>query len=314
MFSTEQSLFQGDSMSDPLTVSIVSGTFNRLPFLRLTVENLRREAAGIPHELIVVDGGSADGTVEWLTRQKDIVSIIQHNRGQWRGRELERRSWGGFMNLGFKAARGKYILLVSDDCLLLPGALAAGVKQFEDLLAQGRKTGAVAFYWRDWPSQEKYVVGRTLGDRMFVNHGLFLRRAVAEVGWIDEERYAFYHADGDLALQLWHAGYEVSDCPAAYVEHFPHAFRDNPEQQEQDNARYLERWTGIFYDPAAPKPGGWTERAYADPAQTGRKFQSAHETVAARNPLRHPFRRLAKRLGRSLTNFGISESDECSRK
>jgi hypothetical protein len=44
----------------------------------------------------------------------------------------------------------------------------------------------MAFYWRNWPDQKEYYVGRTLGMKMMVNHGLFLRSAVEEVGWIDE--------------------------------------------------------------------------------------------------------------------------------
>ena len=48
-----------------------------------------------------------DATIRWLARQKDIVSIIQHNRGKWQGKPIERRSWGYFMNQGFKCARGK---------------------------------------------------------------------------------------------------------------------------------------------------------------------------------------------------------------
>src|SRR4051812_14880248 len=99
--------------------------------------------------MIVVDGGSTDGTLPWLIQQKDVISIVQHNRGEFRGRPIERRSWGYFMNLGFKATQGKYVLMLSDDCLLVPGAIDAGVQRFESLLAEGRKVGGVAFYFRN---------------------------------------------------------------------------------------------------------------------------------------------------------------------
>jgi hypothetical protein len=44
-----------------------------------------------PYELIVVDGFN-DGSIQWLIEQKDIITIIQHNSGEWRGKRLT-ESW-----------------------------------------------------------------------------------------------------------------------------------------------------------------------------------------------------------------------------
>lgn len=258
----------------PPTVSVVLGSYNRRPFLRRTIESIRDNGATVPMEIIVVDGGSDDGSVAWLTRQKDVVTIVQHNRGTFRGQPVERRSWGYFMNLGFKAAQGTYVLMVSDDCLLVPGAIDAGIRQFEQGLEAGRPIGAVAFYWRNWPDEREYRVGRTLGGRLFVNHGLYRRDALEAVGWIDEDRYRFYHADGDLCLKLWDAGYTVEDCPGAYVEHFTHANAavraSNLERQKADWAAYVERWRGRFE--ADHGQGDWITRDFHDPANTVDRF------------------------------------------
>jgi len=257
-------------------VSIVLGSYNRRAFLKATLESVRANGMDFPHEIIVVDGGSADGSLEYLMRQKDVITIIQYNRGVFRGRQIERRSWGYFMNLGFKAAQGKYICMISDDCLLLPGAIQNGVRLFEKRLSENCKIGALAFYWRNWPKQEKYWVGLTLGDKLFVNHGLYLRSAVEEVGWLEENRYHFYHADGDLCLKLWERGFEIIDGPESFVEHFAHANRkvrkSNGALQQADWVAYLERWTGIYYDPASKNIGRWLYRDYADPWQTVRSF------------------------------------------
>ena len=99
------------------------------------------------------------------------------------------------MNLGFKAATAPYICMLSDDCLVVPGAIRNGLERFE---REGDDVGAVAFYWRNWPEQERYWVGRTFGGTLFVNHGLFRREAMAAVGFADEEAFRFYHADADL--------------------------------------------------------------------------------------------------------------------
>ena len=91
-----------------------------------------------------------------------------------------------------------------------------------------------------------------------VNHGLFLRESLETVGWADEDRYIFYKADGDLCLKMWEAGYEVVDCPGAFVEHLRgrksrRSHSTNREVLVRDRAAYRERWDGIFWDPDGPE-------------------------------------------------------------
>ena len=258
-------------------VSVVLGTFERLDFLKLTIESLRTELANVQSEIIVVDGGSADGTIEWLTAQKDIVTIVQHNRGEWAGKTIERRSWGYFMNLAFKSAAGKFVCMVSDDCVLVPGCITNGVQEFESKLAAGEKVGALAFFWRNWPEMKRYWVGVTFGRKLFVNHGLYLREALEKIGFIDEGRYFFYHADGDLSLRIWDAGYTIVPASNSYLEHYSHANTtvraSNFERQKKDWDAYVDRWTGKFHDPASDFKGDWIEADYADPTNTGEKFR-----------------------------------------
>jgi len=262
-------------------VSIVLGTFNRLRFLKLTIDSIRRELQLSPfsHEIIVVDGGSTDGTLKWLTKQKDIISIVQHNRGEWRSRPIERRSWGYFMNLGFKCAQGKYVCMLSDDCLVVLGAIRKGIELFEERLATGEKVGAVAFYWRNWPEQKKYWVGLTLGNRMFVNHGLYLKDALEAVAYIDEETYFFYQADGDLCLKMWNKGYSCIESPDSYIEHYSHADLEikgsDREKQQKDSSAYLRKWDGIFYYPEANNTGGWITKEFVDNDFAAVKFKHA---------------------------------------
>ncbi len=262
------------------TVSVVLGTFERLEFLKLTIASVRAELENTPHEIIVIDGGSADGTMEWIVSQKDVITIIQHNRGEWNGAAIERRSWGYFMNLGFRTAAGKYICMISDDCLLVPGAITNGIRWFEERLAGGVRLGALAFYWRNWPDQDSYNVGLTLGKKLFVNHGTYLRSALEEVGFIDEETFRFYHGDGDLSLKLWQAGYVCEASPNSFVEHYTHANlrvrASNFERQKQDWSAYLDKWRGIFYDSSDTETGSWISVEHHDPFNTALLFRPLH--------------------------------------
>jgi GT2 family glycosyltransferase len=264
------------SNSEKTQVSVVLGSYNRKRLLKAAIQSIRNNGISVSYEIIAVDGGSTDGSLRWLRKQRDIITIVQHNQGSFHGKPIKRRSWGYFMNLGFKCAQGKFIVMISDDTLLLPGSVMNALKQYEDLTTQGRTIGAVAFYWREWPQEQEYKVGLTLHEKMFVNHGMFVRNALEDVGWIEEELYQFYHADADLCLKLWQKGYEVVDCPTAVVEHFRHSNRkvrrQNLHHEGADRSAYLDKWEGEFFDPEKHAPGKWIYYEYDDLSKTAKKF------------------------------------------
>lgn len=263
--------------------SVVIGSYNRGRLLQHAIESVRENATFARHEIIVIDGGSTDGSLNWLLEQKDIITIVQHNRGEFRGKPIERRSWGYFMNLGFKAAQGKYVFMLSDDCILLPGAIERGVAVFEERLARRKKVGGVAFYFRNWPGEHEYYVQRTLGGKLMVNHGLFLREALESVGWVDEDHYLFYKADGDLCLRLWQAGYEIIDAPGAFVEHYFDANEavrlQNNATLEQDKRTYAARWKRLALLSKANQNMGKISVSFDDPKRTAElKFGAVEST------------------------------------
>jgi glycosyltransferase involved in cell wall biosynthesis len=264
-------------------VSVVLGSYNRKHFLKMTIQSLRRELSDVPfpYEIIVVDGGSSDGSLNWLIKQKDIITITQHNHGVWNGEKIPRRSWGYFMNLGFKSAQGKYICMVSDDCLIVPDAIKNGYTLFEERLNAGDKVGAVAFYWRNWPEQKSYWVGHTLGGKLVVNHGLYLNSALNEVEYIDEDNFHFYYADGDLCLKLWNNGYTVIESPNSFIEHYSHATlstrKNNLEREKEDWSNYVSKWAGVFSDRMDEVTGGWINREYEDRSMTANAYSLYHQ-------------------------------------
>ena len=257
-------------------ISVVLGSYNRCEFLKLTIDSVREELKNSNYEIIVVDGGSDDGALQWLLQQKDIVTIVQHNRGNnlW-CKKVKCRSWGYFMNLGFKCAQGKYVCMLSDDCLVVPGAIKNGYEVFEKKLNGGNNVGAVAFYFRDWGKQKKYHVGFTLGLNMYVNHGLYLNDALKAVDYIDES-FDFYNADGDLCLKMKQVGYSCITSENSYVEHYPHANvavrKTNESKYKNDLKKYLKKWMGIFYDKKTNILGKIKEKEFEDFFKTGDRF------------------------------------------
>ncbi|MBB3057101.1 glycosyltransferase family 2 protein [Mucilaginibacter gotjawali] len=93
-----------------MDVSIIIPTYNRLWSLPKTVESCRNNKCAV--ELIVIDDGSTDGTMDWLRQQNGIVILQQTNRG---------KCWA--VNRGFAIAKGKYIKFLDSDDGLAVGAI-----------------------------------------------------------------------------------------------------------------------------------------------------------------------------------------------
>lgn len=255
-------------------ISVVLGTYNRKRFLKLAIESIRNELinCGESSEIIVVDGGSTDGTIEWLSRQKDIILIVQHNRGKWKNKPIERRSWGYFMNLGFKCAQGKYVCMVSDDCLLLPNSIKNGLNLFEEKIKEKKKIGSIAFFFRDWPFSKNYHVNYNFG-KIYVNHGLYLNETLKKVGYINEDDYRFYGADIDLVMKMYNSGYICIESPNSFVEHFADAnnlIRNTNNDVAKNDASSLQlKWKKKYGNLG----GEWKQKSFNDPSKTANKFK-----------------------------------------
>ena len=97
--------------------SVVILNYNNREVLHRGLEALR-DLAGSPYhvEIIVADNGSADGSQAMIRAEFPEVRLIENrvNLGIARGK-----------NAGLTIARGEFILLVDDDCVIRPENLAA---------------------------------------------------------------------------------------------------------------------------------------------------------------------------------------------
>ena len=75
-----------------------------------------------PDEVIVVDDGSPDDTVAWVTQSYPGVRVVAlpQNRG-----------FAGAANAGIRASRGQIVVLLNNDTVAEPGWLGALVAPLE---------------------------------------------------------------------------------------------------------------------------------------------------------------------------------------
>lgn len=100
-------------------VSVVIVNWNTRDLLQQTLESLYRETQDVTFETIVADNASTDGGVELIRRAWKQVCLIAlpDNRG-----------FAYANNAGFARARGRYILLLNSDTIVLRSTLAGMVR------------------------------------------------------------------------------------------------------------------------------------------------------------------------------------------
>ena len=188
-----------------MKVAIVFGTFNRLEFLQRAVESVRRAIYKHPYEMIIVDGGSNDGSREWLRTQTDVVLIEQNGplTGAVRAFNL------GF---GYVVDHGHdFVAHLNDDAeIVTEGAIDAAIA----ILENDTKIGEVAFEYDLYGTWSfDHVNGRT-----YANYGVIRRQAGIDVAKIQGDPtgrawwnpiYRTYGADSEFGVWLWKLGWRV---------------------------------------------------------------------------------------------------------
>lgn len=232
-------------------VSIVVPTFNRFSRLRRCLDNIRQNV-GVDCEIIIVDGGSTDGTREWLATQPGLRVIL----------EPQREGAVRAFNKGFRAAAAPYVMWLNDDAFPLPGSIPAAL----DMLRRGEPLGVgmVAFYHR-WHAdgnvldevefeETKYQVCHVRGYP-YANFGMLRRDFLERIGYADE-RFYFFGFDPDLSLKIQLGmGLKVVACPRALIHHDEH--HDDRKLGDltagrEDNETLFAKWR-------LPRPGGYLD-------------------------------------------------------
>jgi len=205
-------------------ISIILGSKNRKNLLKATIKSIHNNGFQGRMEIIVVDGGSTDGTCNWLAKQRDILTIVQPNYKiiDQDGISVLAHSWGKFMNIGFRYASAPWIVMVSDDLILAKGTLQKGYDELVNRVNNGEKIGGGAFYFREYPRHEYYRVILLPKDYININHGFYNKRALKDVNYLEEKKYNFFCADGDIAIKLNNNGWKTIPLEKCFVDHLVH--------------------------------------------------------------------------------------------
>jgi glycosyltransferase involved in cell wall biosynthesis len=114
--------YRKPALTNPPVISLVTPSFNQGPYLERTLLSvLSQEYPRL--QFVVQDGGSTDATADVLAKYRDRFHHCEIRKDNGQAHAL---------NLGFARTSGELMAYLNSDDLLLPGALHAVAKYFED--------------------------------------------------------------------------------------------------------------------------------------------------------------------------------------
>ena len=210
-------------------VSIIVPVYNHWELTAACLRSLAFDSTGVEYELIVVDDASSDQTREYLPKVQGITVV----------RREKNSGFIGAVNAGLEMARGRYIVLLNNDTVVLPGWLDALIRTVEVeenvgvvgaklLYPDGRLQEAGGVIWRDGTGLNYGRYGDAedpafnfVRDVDYCSGAcLLVRKEILDVlGGLDRRYAPAYYEDTDLAFAARKLGYRVVYQPEAKVFH-----------------------------------------------------------------------------------------------
>lgn len=187
-------------MSDQPLLSIVVVCKNPGPRLRATLESIWGQNER-DFELIVIDGGSSEGSLEWLKTQSERIHRLSSrpDRGVYDA-----------MNRGIEAARGEWLLFLGADDRLASATVLSSALGALRTANEGVVAGEARY---DDGRVYRFRIGANPVARNFVHHqcAFYRRRLFVEHGLYDATLAIM--GDYDLNVRLKIAGVAFKAIP-----------------------------------------------------------------------------------------------------
>ncbi|TAD77543.1 MAG: glycosyltransferase [Oscillatoriales cyanobacterium] len=215
-------------------ISVVIPTYNRLPILQKCLRAMEQQQWSPlspidDYEIVVVDDGSTDGTLDWLAAEADrlphVRTIEQNHRGPAAAR-----------NLGLAASRGDTIVFIDSDLVVLADFLDCHARSLKAAQTQagndafftyGRVVNTCNF---EQPTIEPFKI-TDLSRAFFATGNVAIAKHWLDRAGAFDERFTLYGwEDLELGVRLKQLGVKLVPCPAAvgYHWHPPFSLEEIP--------------------------------------------------------------------------------------
>jgi len=231
--------------------SVVIPTYNRLPILQkclraLENQQIKSNSAISGYEVVLVDDGSTDGTLEWLAAHRQefphVQSFLQDHQGPAAAR-----------NLGVKSAQGETIIFIDSDLVVTENfleshaeALGQGQQEIgsDRLFTYGSVINTCNFAN---PTAEPYKITDFSNAYFATGNVAIARHWLEKAGLFDTSFQLYGWEDLELGVRLKNLGLKLIKCPEAvgYHWHPPFSLQEIPQLIDKEIQR--GRMGVLFY-------------------------------------------------------------------
>jgi glycosyltransferase involved in cell wall biosynthesis len=189
-------------------VSVVIPTFNSARFLENCLISLEKQSCGMP-EVIVVDEGSTDSTVEIAARHR--CKIVKNPKV---GRAAAK-------NEGARLSSGSYLLFIDSDMELSPGVVEECLK----IVIYNPNVGGVVIPEKSlggnfWVKVRNFE--RSFYAGSIVESARFFPERLVKASWFDED--LVFYEEATLPFKIKRMGYDVSARIKSVIFHHEEDF------------------------------------------------------------------------------------------
>ena len=221
-----------------MDISFIIVNWNTCDLLLDCLHSIRNTVTGFTYEIVVVDNGSGDGSVQAVKKQFGSQALLIENR--------DNRGFARANNQALGIAQGRFIILLNTDTILQEGSISTLIAFLENnpsAAAVGPRMidrdGSLQNSYDNFPSlttellnksllralfPEKYAGKNSLASEPFevdsiIGACMAIRRdAIQQVGPLDED-YFFFLEETDWCFRLRAAGWKMYHHPAAEIIH-----------------------------------------------------------------------------------------------
>ena len=215
-------------------LSIVIPSYNTSKLLQRCIDSVYRSKIPFDFEVVVVDNGSTDGSVEETQRCYPSVLLIKNSKNL---------GFAAASNQGIEKSSGSFILFLNSDCELFENTVSEMASFLDKEKGAGMVGAQMVFPDGSYQNSLNCMMSLSLeifsplarlrlffarrrcrqclafeAENLFGACIMVRRQALEEAGAFDE-RYFFYHEDTDLAIRFTRAGWRLFFLPDVKVIH-----------------------------------------------------------------------------------------------